>query len=97
MSKLKEIFTKVYNENKWNSAESKSGNGSSLKNTQHLREFLPELIDLYNIKSILDIPCGDMNWFSKIDIKNIKYYGYDIVEELIQENREKFKNNPTIQ
>jgi hypothetical protein len=40
-----------------------------------------------NIKSIIDIPCGDFFWLSKIitDL-NVEYFGGDIVEEIIEKN-----------
>ena len=41
---------------------------------------------------MIDAPCGDMNWASEIQFKKkIKYYGFDIVEQLIQDNKLKFK------
>lgn len=89
----KEIFTQIFNENYWGDDESVSGPGSKLENTKNLRKELPKIIKKYGIKSILDVPCGDMNWMSKVDLSNIKYYGFDIVEELIKNNSLKFSNN----
>jgi hypothetical protein len=44
----------------------------------------------YNISSILDLPCGDMNWMPAqfIQSKGIKYTGADISEIIIRENLE---------
>jgi hypothetical protein len=72
--------------------ESVSGDGSKLRNTETLRKELPILFEKYNIKSMIDLPCGDWNWMRKIDLSNIKYYGFDIVEDLIKENRKKYPN-----
>ena len=42
---------------------------------------------------MLDIPCGDFLFMEKfLKNKNIKYTGGDIVEELIQNNKKKYKN-----
>ena len=84
---LKETFTNIYEKNLWQSAESKSGPGSELKSTEKIRAELPMLIDKFGIKSILDIPCGDMNWMSTINLDNIKYIGADIVPAIIDSNR----------
>ena len=41
---------------------------------------------------MLDIPCGDFYWMSKLDLKQIIYTGADIVEKLIKENLNKYKS-----
>lgn len=87
-----QIFTDIYNSNGWGDIESISGPGSRIENTVNLRKELIYLVNKLNIKSILDVPCGDINWMSKVDLKNIRYYGFDIVKELIEQNKEKFKN-----
>ena len=84
----KDIFTEIYNTNYWNDKESKSGTGSSLKSTENIRLKLPLIIEKLNIKSIIDVPCGDFYWFSKIiNDLNIEYLGGDIVEKIIFENK----------
>jgi hypothetical protein len=85
------VFKNINEKNSWGSKESISGSGSELKNTETLRKELPNIINKYNIKSMIDCPCGDMNWMAKVDLSNIKYYGFDIVEKLIEENKEKLK------
>ena len=39
-----------------------------------------------------DIPCGDFNWMKYIDLKNVKYTGYDIVSDIIKNNNVSFSN-----
>ena len=85
-------FTEIYNDNKWCSPESRSGSGSELKNTIKLRSELPYLFVKYNIKSILDIPCGDFNWMKEVDLTNIEYKGADIVKSLIDLNNTSYPN-----
>ena len=89
----KERFTEIYKNNEWGSQESKSGSGSELQSTDTLRKELPLLCKKYQIKTILDIPCGDYNWmkFTKFN-SDIKYIGADIVEKLIDNNRKKYSN-----
>jgi hypothetical protein len=58
---LSEKFKKIFANNEWGGSESRSGTGSSLDITKRLRMELPFLFLKYDIKSILDIPCGDFN------------------------------------
>ena len=62
----------------------------NLNNTKNIRKELIKLIQKYNIKFFLDIPCGDFNWIKNIINKDIKYIGGDIVKELIDRNNKKF-------
>ena len=88
----KDIFTEINNVNYWNDQKSKSGSGSSLKSTENIRLKIPTIIKEFNIKSIIDVPCGDFFWFSKIiDELDIEYLGGDIVENIIIGNK-KFEN-----
>ena len=89
---VKETFTKIYTDNLWASAESKSGSGSELQNTEVLRKELSTLFKKYEITSMLDIPCGDFNWMKEVDLSEINYVGADIVEELIQSNNTRYPN-----
>ena len=88
---IKERFEKIYNENYWESSESRSGIGSEIKNTKTLLQGLENIIEKYNIKSIIDIPCGDFNWMRKLNMRNINYTGLDIVQKAIDENNKKYK------
>jgi hypothetical protein len=88
---IKERFEKIYNENYWESSESRSGIGSEIKNTKTLLQGLENIIEEYNIKSIIDIPCGDFNWMRKLNMRNINYTGLDIVQKAIDENNKKYK------
>ena len=89
----KDIFVKYYEINKWGNKESVSGSGSTLLATQYLIPDLELLLKKYNIKSMLDIPCGDFNWMSKVNLSNIHYHGADIVDNLISENQEKYPDH----
>lgn len=91
-----EVFTKIYNNNSWGSAESVSGGGSELGNTVNLRKNLDYLIKSLQIKTFLDVPCGDMNWMKEINLEGVEYFGWDIVKKLIEENQKKFEKNPNM-
>jgi len=90
---IQERFELIYNENFWESDESRSGIGSEIENTKEALKALEYIIKEYRIKSIIDVPCGDFNWMSKMDLKNINYRGYDIVRSVIKDNNKKFKKS----
>ena len=100
----KKIFTSIYKSNHWvqnssrlpNEFVSVSGHGSNINTEQHklLVKNFTEVINKYEINSILDMPCGDFLWIKEI-IKNnqIKYLGIDIVDELIKKNLNQYKSD----
>lgn len=92
LTELKKVFNRIYENNEWGSEESKSGGGSELRTTEKIREEIPNVISKFNIKSFLDIPCGDFNWMSKVDLNDVEYIGADIVDDLIKNNIEKYPN-----
>ena len=90
MHKLEETFTEIYEKNLWKSTESVSGMGSEIEYAKSISKELPVLLQKYNIKSILDIPCGDWNWMKNVDLCGASYIGADIVKPLIEENKSKY-------
>ncbi len=86
-------FNLIYKTNFWSSNESVSGYGSELKNTINIEKEIINIIKKYQIKSILDAPCGDFNWVKNILDKELSYIGGDIVQEIIDNNIRKFKSN----
>jgi hypothetical protein len=85
------VFTTIYKNNIWGSTESYSGGGSHINTTKTIQEMLPILWEQYNVKTFLDVPCGDFNWMKEIKKDNIVYIGGDIVNELIEQNNQKYK------
>lgn len=92
----KEVFTNIYKNNKWNSNESISGKGSELSQTEYLIEQLSELIEKLEVKTMLDVPCGDFNWMQHVNLSKTSYTGGDIVEDLIAQNKKKFSNKGNV-
>ena len=58
--------------------ETPCGSGSKLSNTVAQREWIPEMVEKYKIKSIADIGAGDLNWIKTIDVGCV-YSAYDLV------------------
>src|SRR6266550_1045889 len=82
---MEEVFTGIYRTNYWQ-GQSKSGKGSALETTAAIREELPWLFARNDVYSILDIPCGDFFWASRMQLPPT-YIAADIVPELIEDNR----------
>ena len=79
-------FSRIYEENVFGGQESRSGTGSSLQQTEAVRQLLPGLMAEYAVGSFLDAPCGDCHWIAELDWRTVKYTGVDVVPALIQAN-----------
>jgi hypothetical protein len=89
-------FNFIYKYKYWQNIDngSLSGAGSNLDDsTYNLSIELPDFINKHQIKSFLDIPCGDWEWMSKLNLNNIKYIGCDIVEDMVIANNKKYSNS----
>jgi hypothetical protein len=86
------VFEKIYRENLWGDAESRSGSGSGLAATEKVRRGLLDAIQRLDVHSILDAPCGDYYWLSTVDLSRhlSSYRGIDIVPQVIEQNNRRF-------
>lgn len=87
------VFDEIYKTNYWNSQESSSGGGSTLNATQTIRKYLEYLFVEKEIKTMLDIPCGDYNWMNTVKKNNLEYIGADIVPALVDKNKKMYESN----
>lgn len=93
LNSTKERFEEIYKQNIWGSKESKSGPGSSIDFTEPLRKWLINNTEKLKIRAIVDCPCGDFNWMSKVtSTVDLKYIGLDIVAPLIESNNRLYAN-----
>jgi hypothetical protein len=86
----KRRFSSIYATNYWRNSESRSGLGSSLEQTEAVRAALPMMCRDLGIGSLLDIPCGDLNWIRHVELPGVEYIGADIVPALIASNVAQF-------
>src|SRR5690348_10569339 len=70
---VKAIFHSIYFNHRWGDGESVSGTGSKIDQTRTISTCLPEIFRRYNIQHLLDIPCGDFNWMSSVDLSSVQY------------------------
>ncbi len=82
-------FKHIYETNHWDEAESVSGPGSTLEETEPIRRELPALLAELGASSLLDLPCGDFHWMQHTDLSGVRYIGGDLVGDLIECNQEK--------
>jgi len=68
------------------SGESVSGAGSGLAATESIRRELPALLTELEVRTLLDVPCGDWNWMAHVELPVERYIGADIVPSLIADN-----------
>src|SRR5689334_23139905 len=61
-----ETFTAIFNTNAWGNAESVSGPGSSEARGEEFRAELVALLDTFQVRSMVDAPCGDFNWMKRL-------------------------------
>lgn len=87
-----EVFTYIYQTNKWHDPESRSGRGSNMERTAAVRAELPALLSRLGIDSMLDIPCGDFYWMKQVDLPVSRYTGADIVADLVAANNQHYAN-----
>jgi len=88
MSELRAVFENIMALNRWSGDESRSGPGSTLAYTRHLRPHLESFIKDFRIASMFDAPCGDFNWMKEVKFpEGFAYLGGDIASSLIETNR----------
>ena len=68
----------------------KTDDESTLSATAVLRKALPIAIRDLNAKTLLDIPCGDMTWMSRLRLPVDAYFGADIRRDVIAYCRKRF-------
>jgi len=86
------IFADIYRNRSWGGA-SVSGMGSDPEQTKTLRRELPQLLEDYSIRSLLDVPCGDFSWMKLVKPGDRAYIGGDIVPDLIEHNNAKYSSS----
>ena len=83
------IFDNIYKNKSWGEGSiegGSSGSGSSPEVNKSYISFLSSFIKENNIKSIVDVGCGDWQIMSLLNTDNIHYKGYDVSKKIIDYN-----------
>jgi SAM-dependent methyltransferase len=86
-AKTRAAFETIYTEDQWGNG---SGPGSSPTSTIEYRGFIERFMHENDVRSVTDLGCGDWQFSRLMDWTGIDYAGLDIVEFLIEQNRERF-------
>ena len=87
-----QVFAGIYESFGWEpsadgSKETRSGPGSYVARTNASRAFLSDVLRRFNVGSVLDAGCGDVNWQGLTPgIDEVDYFGIDIVPQMIADN-----------
>jgi SAM-dependent methyltransferase len=87
-----ETFGEIYENNVWGGAEGEfySGEGSTEKYSALYAETIRRFIAQNEIKSVVDLGCGDFRVASQLISPRIFYKGVDVVPSLIERNLDEF-------
>ena len=90
---LQEAFSHIYEFQLWGANEEGqgcSGSGSTVQTTQEYRELLELCLHVFDIKSVVDLGCGDWEFSRMIPWAQIDYKGFDVVSSVIERNIKKY-------
>src|SRR5258706_10371576 len=94
-----QVFADIYRHAIWGRNDQGAGNsgpGSTIHSTPIYRTFLQQFLKDCDIRSVVDAGCGDWEFSQAIDWSGIDYKGFDIVESVIAQDKQKFAK-PNIQ
>jgi 2-polyprenyl-3-methyl-5-hydroxy-6-metoxy-1,4-benzoquinol methylase len=81
---LEERFSRILSSNSSGSLETPCGPGSTLEACAEIIQRLPVWIRDHQVKTILDLGCGDFHWLKEVDMTGVEYDGYDIVQAAVE-------------
>lgn len=76
-------FDEIYAKGSWGNG---SGHGSSPDYTAGYRDFLQKWLVSHQIKTVVDIGCGDWQFSNLVNWKGIDYTGIDCVKSVVDKN-----------
>lgn len=59
--------------------ETECGPGSTMANTEKVRDILPAWISRYSIRTLADVGAGDLNWIRQVELGAVDYWAYDLI------------------
>jgi len=84
---MEKIFTNIYEKNIWKKG---SGAGSTPNYNIKYMAFLQNFIQMNNIKTVMDLGCGDWQFSRLIDYSDVQYTGIDCVKSIVDINNNSY-------
>jgi hypothetical protein len=81
-------FRHIYASNHW-AASARSGGGASFDQAAAVLRQLEALIEQLDVRTLLDVPCGDFAWMQHLR-SDVRYIGGDVLPELVVENERRW-------
>jgi SAM-dependent methyltransferase len=81
------IFGHIYEQDHWDGG---SGVGSAPDATEPYRTVLAQMLPAADIRSVVDVGCGDWQLGSLVDWSAVEYLGLDVVPAVVERNRSRF-------
>lgn len=91
---IQEAFSKIYQENRWGGARGDfiSGSGSLGKSADMYVQCVRQFIRDQNVKSVVDLGCGDFRIGKEISREACRYIGIDVVRDLVTYNEARYSS-----
>jgi 2-polyprenyl-3-methyl-5-hydroxy-6-metoxy-1,4-benzoquinol methylase len=86
----KEVFSKIYKEDLWGDG---SGAGSKIENVTEYVVVLQEYINKPEVKTVIDLGCGDWQFSKFLDLSSVSYLGVDVVESVVESNNNLYSSS----
>lgn len=94
MSSNRTVFNDIYEKGEWARDNNgkiltyqwTSGSGSSPENCKFYMEFLKDFLKKHDIKTVVDLGCGDWQFSHLINWNGIQYTGIDVADSVIEKN-----------
>ncbi len=87
-------FSDIYRNKGWYKG---SGSGSLPENTAVYRDLLREIITQDDIKTVVDLGCGDWQFSTLLSWDTVKYTGIDVVPSIIEKDRELYGHTKNVE
>lgn len=88
-SPSEKVFSKIYSSGTWDGSGF-SLSGSQVEVTQEYIEYLQNFLKKNDIRSVVDLGCGDWAFSRYIDWAGIEYLGIDVVPSVVERNQRLF-------
>lgn len=85
---MSDIFSFIYQKDIWQAG---SGTGSKPENTIAYRDFLEKFLKSKNIKTIVDLGCGDWQFSKYVNWREAEYLGVDVVKSVIDADKKLYE------